>query len=331
MLPAVFLHPQSPQNAPLWVKDINAAYPEGEWLCGFALGADRESAGRAALLELARVFSVDIQGELVINEAFTRRAGKNGKAYSVSAETEQVWQAMSVNTRAAGLVGVQSEFWTDSGGTVYANARMNRRECAARYSLVIEENEGLITRLREEAAQNGATFEAHEMLSFAASIAAVTDNCYTLRSVLDPRSLSQKRAYGNADTLRMLARNAARSIVIAIEPEGEPRVTKALASFFTRRGFSAGEPGGPSYRLSILFRVEEAESGGDRFRYADYELQVSLRDQRGKTVFVYSSGGTEGHRTAAGARERCIRAAEHLITGGEFALRFEAYLASLPG
>jgi hypothetical protein len=326
--------PAYPQSLPLWVRDINAAYPEREWLCVLGFGADRESAEKTALGALAQVFSVDIQSEIIIKEEFSRTMRENnGKQHSLSAGSEQIREEIAVSTRARDLIGVQTESWMVRDGEVYANARMNRRECAALYSSAINTNENLIRRLREDAEKSGATLEASKMLNAAVSIAERTDYFYRVRSILYPENLFQKPEYGNADTLRILARNTAGAIVIGIEAgeDESGRITKTLASFFTQKGFRIETGGTPSYRLSVILRLKDADDERERFRYVDYTFRVSLRDQAGREIFTYSRDGSQGHRTFTGARERCVTEVEELInTGdGDFALRFEAYLSSL--
>jgi hypothetical protein len=209
---------------------------------------------------------------------------------------------------------------------------MNRRECAARYSAMIRENEGVIRLLKEEAERDAGTFDAFESLSFAATTAVVTDYFQSLLEVLDPAATSHRPDYGNADTVRRLALNAARSIVITVQVRGDEsgRITTALTSFLEQKGFRTNSAGSNSYLLSAVFELENVDLGGSQTnKFVRYVLNTSIVNNGDKEVFSYSGNGREGHVTESEARQRAIRAAESAIGTEAFAKGFNAYLESL--
>jgi hypothetical protein len=123
---------------------------------------------------------------------------------------------------------------------------MNRAEGAARYTAMIEENEALISTLKESAQKASGTFAAYENLSFAASVAELTDNFYTIRGVLQPEAASQRPGYGSAEAIRALMREQPTLIVVQVEVTGDvnSRIAKAFASVFSKRGFRTSAAAG---------------------------------------------------------------------------------------
>jgi hypothetical protein len=281
---------------------------------------------------LARIFKTDVQSMTRAYQEFAQAVSESGnKKIATFSESRDFAQEVNTSTNVSGLVGVQSDVWTAANGTVYANARMNRRDCAARYTAMIRENEKVIQLLKETAAENPATFEAFESLSFAVNVAAVTDNFQSLLEVLDVSAAGRRPEYGNTDTVKALAQAEARSIAITVQVEGDVsnRMSKAFSSFFTTRDFRAATSGDNAYLLSAYLELETPDIPNQRIKYVRYLLTATLEDRNGKEVFSFSVNNRQGHATESEARQRAIRAAEEAIGTGTFATEFDAYLASL--
>jgi hypothetical protein len=320
------------QQAPLWVTDPGAGFPDSEWLCVVESGADKKSAESAALVSLARVFRVDLNAVTSANQKFAQAiaVAGGGKKIPVSSESRDFAQELVSVSNVSGLIGVRQDVWTAPNSTVYANARMNRRECAARYSAMIRENETVINRMKEMAEQNPATFDAYEALVCAAGVAEAADQFQNLLTVLDPAAITKRPAYGNAAAVQELARNAARAIIITVQVEGDVdgRVAKAYGGYFTARGFRTNEAGANPYRLAAVLQMEEAALGNPNNKFVRYVLNCSVKNRDGVAVFDHSGNGREGHISVAEARQRALRAVETAIAVN-FAHDFDAYLASL--
>jgi hypothetical protein len=322
-------------KAPLWVSDRNAAFPDSQWLCAVESAQDKNTAQAAAMNALARVFRTDIQGISSSYQEFAHvAASSDKKKIAAFTESRDFAQEVTTSTNITGLIGVQSDVWTAKDGTAYANARMNRRECAARYAAMIRENEGVIGLLKEEAARAPETFDAFESLNFAVTVAVVTDYFQSLLEVLDPAATSRRPNYGNADTVRLLALNAARSIVITVQVNGDTsgRIAKAFSSFLEEKGFRTNSAGSNSYLLATVFELEDVvlgSSSNQSNKFVRYVLNTSITHNDGKEVFSYSGNGREGHISESAARQRALRAAETAIGSGAFATGFNGYLESL--
>jgi hypothetical protein len=320
------------QTAPAWVSNQAAAFPDRDWLSVVETGKDRETAQNAAMNALARVFKTDVQSMTRASQEFAQVVSESdNKKIATFSESQDFAQEVNTSTNVTGLIGVQSEVWTAANGTVYANARMNRRDSAARYTAMIRENERVVRLLKETAAANPGTFEAFESLSFAANLAAVTDNFQSLLEVLDVSTIGRRPEYGNADTVKALAQAEARSITITIQVEGDVsnRMSRAFSSFFTKRDFRAASSGDNAYLLYAILELEDADVGNQRIKYVRYLLMATLEDRNGKEVFSFSVNDRQGQATESAARQRALQAAEAAINSGSFATAFDAYLASL--
>ena len=324
-------------SAPLWVTDKDKAYPNSEWLCVVEQETDAKIAERAAISRLAQVFRVDLNSVTSANRQLVEAIGSvKKKTYVAGVQSTSVSQDLVAASAVSGLIGLQVESWTNPrDGRAYANARMNRKECSARYSAMIRENEKVIQSLKDEADQNPATFEAYELLNLAHAVALVTDNYHSLLTVLDTSAISKQPSYGNAEAVKSLARIAGQAIVVTVKVTGDidGRIAKAYAECFNSRGFRTNTGGANSYLLQASFSLEDADLPNEfNYKYVWYVLNYSLMNRAGVEVLSSSENGREGHITQATARQRTIRAAEDTITNPEkkgFAANFDAFLASL--
>jgi hypothetical protein len=138
---------------PQWVTDKNAAYPDSEWLCGVSEAPGKEAAETAAKTALAQVFRVDLNAVTNANQYLAQMMSEvGGKQSAMFQQSMEIAQELVSTSSVSGLIGVQVESWIAPDGMFYANARMNRWECSARYSAMIRENEQVIGQLKDGAA-----------------------------------------------------------------------------------------------------------------------------------------------------------------------------------
>ena len=325
--------PKAQTAAPLWVTDTEKVYPDRDWLVVVEAEQDAKLAERAAVIRLSQVFRVDLVSVTNANRQFAESISSvKKKSRLISSQSTAIAQELISTSAVSGLIGLQVESWANPNGRSYANARMNRKECSARYSSMIRENEKVIGGLMEEAEKNPRTFEAFQMLNLAHSFAVVTDNIHSLLTVLDPSAISRRPSYGSAEAVKSLAQNAGRSIVVTVKVSGDNsgRIEKAFTESLNSRGFRTSAAGDNSYVLSASFQLEDAViANPNNYKFARYILNYSLKDKGGVELFSASDNDREGHLTESEARQRAIRAAEQTIASSGFAVNFDAFFASL--
>jgi len=321
------------QMPPLWVTDTEKVYPDRDWLIVVEAEQDAKLAERAAVTRLAQVFRVDLVSVTNANRQFAETVSSvKKKNILITSQSSAIAQELTSTSAVSGLIGLQIESWPNPNGRSYANARMNRNECSARYSAMIRENEKVIGGLTEEADKNSRTFEAFQMLNLAYSFAVVTDNLHSLLTVLDPSAISKRPSYGNAEAVKSLAQSAGRSIVITVKVNGDNngRIEKAFTESLNSRGFRTSAAGDNAYVLAASFQLEDVDIvNPNNYKFARYILNYSLKDRSSVELFSASDNGREGHLTESEARARAVRAAEQLIASTGFAVNFDAFLASL--
>jgi flavin-binding protein dodecin len=327
------------QTAPNWVNNLHQAFPEREWVAVTAQGTDQPQAEAAAMNALARAFRTDVASITLASQQFSQIVNNSAGSRNVSFdESRNFAQEVITGTNVKGLIGVQIDVYR-ARDTVYVNARMNRRECSARYSAMIRENAAVINRLLAlAAAASPGTFEAYANISFAYAIAQVTDNFQNILEVLDPSAVNRRPGYGGANAIRAAMFECAALITVGLAIETEQQAdrtlfTRAAGSFFRDRGFRVSEQGSlpngsaGNYVLRANVSFEELRQSVISCRYY---FDAALENRNGVSIFSFTENDRKAHMNIASeARRLAVRAVETSIKEGRFAQEFDAWLNSL--
>jgi hypothetical protein len=327
--------PATAQAAPNWVNDLNKAFPAKDWVAVVANGSSQPQAENAAMNALARAFKTDVASLTQASQRFSQivndAAGKKTVSFD---ESKSFSQDVNTSTNVKGLIGVQIDVYRAPDRTVYVNARMNRRECSARYSGMIRENAATINRLLADAAAipEQDTFDVYSRLSFAYAIALITDNFQNILEVLDPTAVNRKPGYGGANAIKtkMLECSALITIGIVIDTEQQQDktlLTRAAGSFFRDLGFKINEQGQGNYTLRANARFEGLAQNVNSCRYY---LDAVMENRNKAAVFSFTEDDRKAHpNSASEARRLAVRAAETSFKEGKFAQEFDSWLNSL--
>jgi len=317
-------------TAPQWVSNLESVYPSRDWVAVTAEGSNQQQAEAAAMNALARAFRTDVASLTQSSLQFTQIIDNSAENRSITFnESRNFSQDVNVTANVRGLIGVQLETYR-SANTVYVNARMNRRECSARYSAMIRENTAIINRLLVSASaiQNRASFDVYSRLSFAHSVAQVTDNFQNILEVLDSSESARRPSYGGANAIRTRMIECASLITIGItvnteQPADRVLITRAAGSFFTELGFKINENGAGNYVLNANVRFEDISQNVFSCRYF---IDASLSGS-GAAVFSFTENDRKAHpNMAREARRLAVRAVEDSFKEAQFAVEFNKWL-----
>jgi hypothetical protein len=327
--------PVAAQAVPVWVNDLEKAFPSKDWVAVVAQGTSQPQAESAAMNALARAFKTDVASLTQASQKFSQivndAAGKKTVSFD---ESKSFSQDVNTSTNVKGLIGVQVDMYRAPDKTVYVNARMNRRECGNRYSGMIRENAATINRLLSDAAAipEQDTFDVYSRLSFAYAIALITDNFQNILEVLDSTAVNRKPGYGGANAIKtkMLECSARITIGITLDTEqaaDKTQLTRAVGSFFRDLGFRINEQGAGNYVLRANARFEGLAQNVNSYRYY---LDAVMENRNKAAVFSFTEDDRKAHpNNASEARRLAVRAAEASLKEGKFAQEFDSWLNSL--
>ena len=333
LLAACAQTPAAAQAAPGWVNDLEKAFPSREWVAVVAQGSSQPQAENAAMNALARAFKTDVASLTQASQRFSQIVNNAAGSRSIDfQESQNFSQDVNTTTNVRGLIGVQIDVYRAPDRTVYVNARMNRRESAARYSGMVRENTAIINTLLAAATPIQGTFEAYSRLSFAHAVAQVTDNFQNILEVLDPTAANRRPGYGGANAIKTKMLECAALITIGIDVTTEQAAdktlfTRAAGSFFRDLGFRINEQGQGNYILRVNARFELITQSLVSCRYY---LDVALENARKTAIFSFTEDDRRAHpNTESEARRLAVRAVETSLKEGNFAGEFDAWLNTL--
>jgi hypothetical protein len=327
----------SAQPVPNWITNLEQAYPSRDWIAVTAEGATQTQAETAAMNALARAFKTDIASITHSSQQFSEIIDNSKKI--TFTESKNFSQEVNLNTNIKGLIGVQINTYTAPNKTVHVIARMNRRECAPRYSGMIRENAAIIDAQLTATANAPRTtaLDAYIRLNFAHTIAQITDNFQNILEVLDPTAVNRKPAYGGANAIKAKMLDCAALITIGVaidteQPEDKIFLTRAAGSFFRDLGFRTSEQdpaaktiiGNYLLRANVRFVIVQQSVVSCR-----YYLDTALENHNGAAVFTYTEEDRKAHTdNPAEARRFALRAVETSFKEGKFAQEFNTWLNS---
>ncbi|MDR0313990.1 MAG: hypothetical protein LBI14_10375 [Treponema sp.] len=325
------------QTAPDWVQNLERAYPSRDWVAVTAQGNSQPQAEAAAMNALARAFRTDVASLTEASQRFSQIVGAttSGNTTGIAFNESQTFsQEINTSTNVRGLIGVQIDVYNAPNRTVYVCARMNRRECAARYTGMIRENTAIISTLLASAAAmpDQATFDVYARLSFAHALAQITDNFQNILEVLDSTAASRRPGYGGAAAIRTRMIECAALITIGIAVNTEQAAdrtlfTRAAGTFFRDLGFRINEQGQGSYVLHANARFELISQNVVSCRYY---LDAALENSNGAAIFSFTENDRKSHpNNASEARRLAVGAVETSFKQGQFAQEFNTWLNSL--
>ncbi|MDR3200448.1 MAG: LPP20 family lipoprotein [Spirochaetales bacterium] len=122
---------------PLWLTDLNAAYPEAKYLSSVGSGANRRNAEDDATGGLARLFSVQVKVDSVAQQRYAEFV-KGDKSYTES----EMAVSQTVGTQASEqFVNLRfSDPYSDAQGTVHVAAYIEREPTASIYRSLIQKD-----------------------------------------------------------------------------------------------------------------------------------------------------------------------------------------------
>ena len=321
------------QDAPGWMQNLEREFPARDWVAVTAQGSSQPQAEAAAMNALARAFKTDVSSITQASQQYSQIVSDAAGSKNINfTESKNFSQEINTSANINGLIGVQIDVYRAPDRTVYVLARMNRRECATRYSGMIKENTAVIDQLLSSAAafRDQASLDVYARLSFAHKIALVTDNFKNILEVLDPSAAGRRPRYANAIKTKM--NDTASKITIGITVNTEQAADKTLfiraaGTLFRDMGFRINEQGKGNYVLKANVRFESITQALVSCRYF---LDAVLEGENGKVNFSFTADDRKAHpNNVSEAKRLAVRGVETSFKEGQFAQEFNTWLNSL--
>ena len=317
------------QNTPLWVTDKEAAFPDRDWLAVTGKGNTVTQAEDFVISRLSQQFSVDIYTRMsyheLVNESMTYTGKGNDSDFErVTRNINNVYRTTSTK----GIIGLIVENWTDpKTNEVHAIARMNRYDCGRRYSEIIDENERIIMDILAKS-NYGDLIERIKNISFAHSLALMTDDLHNMRTVLHPMYINYTLEYGNANTILAKAMELKNELIIYVEVTGDEndRLLRTFTSILNKQGYRIEQSNTGNYALIVSLEVIDLATSNSPYQSVRFTLNYTLLDNNGIEIFSNTHSDAVRHNTIEQARQAVIRVVEDWINSQEFTRNFDNFI-----
>ncbi|MFI3257141.1 MAG: LPP20 family lipoprotein [Spirochaetales bacterium] len=303
-------------EAPLWITDKSAVYPDADYLTSVGYAGERALAEAEAVANLNKTIRQRVETESSATQSFSADSDGLDRSFSSTVQTSSLIEEI------AGI-NIQ-DVWEARDGTVYAIALIDRVSIGNYYRQKVLEYEAAINGFINVMIDNPATFEGLNAIDKALSLAYENELYLDLLSIINPDMYKViNLAYKSAQTVEVLAQQEREKIYIGVFVEGDSdgRIMAALNSVLITAGFKTEQLASLSddisripYVLTASFSAEPFEmTSSQQNKYVRFVLDTKLIDSSGKTLLPWNISGREAHFTEAEAAQRAIRTVEESI------------------
>ncbi len=304
------------KNAPLWLTDLRAVYPENEYLSAVGYAADRATAESIAISNLTKILKQRVESETHVNQSFQNNLTENDKSIEASVKTTSLIDE---------IVGIKiNETWVAKDKTVYSVATLSKNDVGNHYSKIIEQKEKAINDFLSIVTKNPVTFEGISACEKALALAYENDSYLELLSVINYDIYKRVNlSYESSSAIEVLSekQNNLMFIGVFVENDIENRLTSAFATSLNKKGFntkkltSLSDSELPPYILEATLHFETLpKSTQSNYITVLFTLDGNLKDKNGKIILPWNCIGKEAHLSESQAKTRAIYTLEQKIT-----------------
>jgi len=325
----IFSCTSTPDNSgkPSWVDNVNSVYNHSQYVAAVGHSADRETAEKNALTNLAAFFGQSIQADQTIINTYYE-AVRNG-ATEGWIDNIAMRNAVTISVSMDTLIGAEvREVWHDTKKNIYyAAAVMERAKTIQLYTEMISANLQMINNLTSMNQTEKNTLEGVSRFQFAAAVADINISYANLLRLLNASIPSGVK---RGDEYRLEAQNIIRAIPVGIAVTGdrEGRLQSAFTKVLTELRFRISR-NNSRYMLRVNVKLSSIDYPNSTEKYALMELNANLSDSvSGEVLLPYNFPISEGHTNTAVAENRVFISAQSRIEE-EFGDVLRSYLSQL--
>ncbi len=289
---------------PHWMENEHPRYPFSQYLTAMGEGDTAAAAEAVALGNLAKIFRTEITVDERLEERYFELIGER------NLYQEQTQFGRDVTLRSSlSLMNVQfPERYTDRGtGRVHVLAVLHRAGTAAIYVTRLNENDGRTARFVERSESPSAAMR-YAALSAAVAVSTGSQLLLEQLDVLMPAAKAKVALSYDHDDLKVRMAEAVKAIgfQVAIENDDQGKITQAVVSLLTERGFTI-TPDDAFLQVTGRVEMEDTDMGRQGLHFVRYQLHIDVHAADGKTVLALNEHGREGHVSRKEALNRCVR------------------------
>jgi len=311
-------------NQPEWVNDINSAYSSNQYLAVLGEGDSLSKAQAKAAANMALIFESRIIVDTTIENRYAEMH-KQGVLTSTSDETLVADKISQLSDQT--LLNLKfGESWTNNMGTVIVAAYINRRETAELYRNRINEQTGVLLRLKTLGDDSFGRIERYAYYDSAYVIAMSNEIMLEQLDIISPAAASMLGTDYELADIKTSRTDAFDQMTfrLAFSGDTQAKLSSTVSDMLTDIGFSVSDSGDIAVAGSL--HSEKIERNNDYENYKWY-LLLEVVDETGTVIISVDESGISASTSESAARSRINVDVEKVINK-EFSRQFNSYLNS---
>ncbi len=287
--------------------NLDAQYPETDYVRATGYGSTMEEAELNAKTELASLFGLSISTETTrsLVDTYTKDSlGNEAASYS-----EYFTDASRISVDIDNLYGVKVVEREQGKTECYVTVVMERKMTAEYYLSQIEQNLKVIENLENAINAALGTFSA---IDESLNLIKMIEECNT-KTVMYNYLSNDSHSYCSLASAYALLNRAKSDIILIVDVSGDDSgsVKSSISRIFTENGIAISKGDDiPTAKIvvSIIWHESQGTGVASSFVFEEYNADVSVMDVAGgEILFVISFNGKEGHQNYDGAKTRAIK------------------------
>lgn len=307
--------------APAWYNNLDASYPDKQYMAAIGSGDNRRDAEADASAALARRFKVDIKVDAQAMQRYNDLVSKD-QSYSSTERSAVQTVTSSANEQFINLT--YSDPWTDPKGKVNIVAFLDREKTAALYKGIISKDAALVRSLKERAAKAPGNLAAFALLDSALAVSYNSDRMVAQLQLISANAAKEVASLVDSPALAKQRDEIGKLLgySLAIEGDEDGKVAAMVKKALAGLNLNFREDG----QLAVKGTVSVVPEANPKYKTLRWSLNISLFDETGTAIATMLKESKENGTTEVAARGFVVREMEKRVMI-EFTQSVNQYLA----
>jgi len=296
-------------NAPSWMTDLYAAYPEARYLASLGQGDGRRDAESDASGALARLFNVNIKADSVATQRYIELTSQ-GQTLT----QDEVAVVQSVGSIASeNFTGLKfSDSFTDKKGRVYVVAYLEREPTAALYKTLLNKDLSLIKELKGRAVLSTGLMATFALYDSAVQVSLNDERLLGQLRIIHPVTARSFEGLVKTNELVALRDAAAKKVtyVLAIDGDKDGKVGGIVRKALAGLKLTSQANGALSIKGTLVL---EPVTVNPKYKSVRWTINLEFVDETGTSIASYFKEDRENAISDAEAKAFAYQSIEKEI------------------
>lgn len=312
-------------SAPVWLTDLESAYPDADFLAAVASGDTRKAAEANAAAAVAGRFKLNVQSDFKGQERYLELVKGNSSYSQMESSYLNTVNTSTGNQQFSNLK--YSDPYTDAKGMVNVVAYLDRKETAKLYQSLIKKDVDVVTALRERTKTASTSLVKFAFYDTALQVSRNSERLLEQLRLIHAQTAKVVEPTVQTDAI-LKERDAVAqtlSYKLTVEGDADGKIGGILKKTMSELGISENAAG--NLRLDAKILTEKVDVNPN-FKSVRWTLSASLVDENGNAVANMFKEARENGITDKEAASFALMEAEKAVKK-DFLKKITAYFDSV--